>query len=368
MAASTSEELRLLRDSVRAFVHDHQDHRRTRRLRRSLPGHDPSILSGIAELGWLGILLPEVSGGLGLGFTEMAVVLEELERGILGGPVAATAVATRALLHGDNEALKATTLGGAAEGRTLPILAWQDAGSPLSATAVGDGFRLDGTLRHVVGGMAADTVLLRAVAPDGERLFLLPMDTPGLKVEPLWLADDTPAATFRLNRVAAAATQIAASPTIASAALARALDEGAVLAAASMLGIMGAALDMTVDYMKTRVQFGRPIGAFQALQHRAVDLYIQRELAISALDQALAVFDDPAADAGTRRLAASRAKHRASTAVLRITRDAIQLHGAIGFTDEHDIGLYLKRALVMAAWFGNAAEHRRRFDNASAAA
>lgn len=368
MAASTPDELRLLRDSVRAFVADHQDHRRTRRLRRSLPGHDAAILGGVAELGWLGILLPEAAGGLGLGFAETAVVLEELERGLLAGPVAATVMAARALLHGDNEVLRAATLSDAAVGRSLPVLAWQDAGAPVRAEAVTGGFRLDGKLRHVVGGMAADAVLLRAVAPDGERLFLLPIGTSGLHAEPLWLADDTPAATIVLGGAIATATQVAASPGIAAAALARALDEGAVLAAAGLLGVMGAALDMTVDYMKTRVQFGRPIGAFQALQHRAVDLYIQRELAISALGQALAVLDDPAAEARTRRLAASRAKHRASAAALRITRDAIQLHGAIGFTDEHDIGLYLKRALVLAAWLGNAAEQRRRFDAASAAA
>ena len=124
--------------------------------------------------------------------------------------------------------------------------------------------------------------------------------------------------------------------------------------------VMGRALDMSVDYMKTRVQFGKPIGSFQALAHRAVDLHIQRELSSAVLDDAVALFDG-AATAARRSAMASRVKARCSEAGLRITREAIQIHGAIGFTDEYDAGLYLKRAMTLSAWLGNAAQHRRRY-------
>ena len=123
---------------------------------------------------------------------------------------------------------------------------------------------------------------------------------------------------------------------------------------------MARSLEMSLDYMRTRVQFGKPIGSFQALQHRAVDLYIQRELASAVLDDALAVLDlDP--EPPRRAAVVSRAKARCAHAALTITREAIQLHGAIGFTDEYDAGLYLKRALVLSAWLGTAQDHRRRY-------
>jgi alkylation response protein AidB-like acyl-CoA dehydrogenase len=117
---------------------------------------------------------------------------------------------------------------------------------------------------------------------------------------------------------------------------------------------------MSLEYMKTRVQFGKPIGSFQALQHRAVDLYVQKQIASAVLEEALPALDGNP-DAVTRAALASRVKARCSEAGLRITREAIQIHGAIGFTDEYDAGLYLKRAMVLSAWLGNAQEHRRRY-------
>ena len=132
------------------------------------------------------------------------------------------------------------------------------------------------------------------------------------------------------------------------------------MAGAELFGVMSRALDLSVDYMKTRVQFGKPIGSFQALAHRAVDLHIQRELASAVLDDAVALFDSDAG-AAQRSVMASRVKARCSDAGLRITREAIQIHGAIGFTDEYDAGLYLQRAMTLSAWLGNAASHRRRY-------
>jgi alkylation response protein AidB-like acyl-CoA dehydrogenase len=154
--------------------------------------------------------------------------------------------------------------------------------------------------------------------------------------------------------------RIAAVGNTATAALSRALDHAAAIASAELYGVMSRALEMSVDYMKTRVQFGRPIGSFQALQHRAVDLYIQQQLASAVLEEGLRELDgNPLPH--KRAMIASRIKARCSDAGVRIGREAIQIHGAIGFTDEYDAGLYLKRALVLAAWLGNASQHRRRY-------
>jgi alkylation response protein AidB-like acyl-CoA dehydrogenase len=132
------------------------------------------------------------------------------------------------------------------------------------------------------------------------------------------------------------------------------------IAAAELRGVMTRALEMSLDYLRTRVQFGKPIGAFQALQHRAADLYVQQQLAAAVLDEALRALDAGAAPRA-RAMQASRAKARCADAASRITREAIQLHGAIGFTDEYDAGLYLKRALVVSAWLGGPTYHRRRY-------
>jgi alkylation response protein AidB-like acyl-CoA dehydrogenase len=163
-----------------------------------------------------------------------------------------------------------------------------------------------------------------------------------------------------LADVAVPREHVVASGSVAHAALERALDRAAAIASAELYGVMSRALEMTLDYLKTRVQFGKPIGSFQALQHRAVDLYLQQQLASAVLDEVIAALDqDPAPR--VRSALASRVKARCSDAALKITRAAIQLHGAIGFTDEYDAGLYLKRAMVLAAWLGSATWHRRRY-------
>jgi alkylation response protein AidB-like acyl-CoA dehydrogenase len=142
--------------------------------------------------------------------------------------------------------------------------------------------------------------------------------------------------------------------------VARAIDHTAAIASAELNGIMGRSLEITLDYLKTRVQFGKPIGSFQALQHRAVDLYIQQELSGAVLNDVIDVLDNEP-DGKTRSAAASRAKARCTDAALLITRQSIQMHGAIGFTEDCDVGLYVKRAMTLAAWLGNGTAHRRRY-------
>jgi alkylation response protein AidB-like acyl-CoA dehydrogenase len=154
--------------------------------------------------------------------------------------------------------------------------------------------------------------------------------------------------------------QVVAKGAAATAALALAFDHANAVASAELAGLMDRALEMSLDYLKTRVQFGKPIGSFQALQHRAVDLHIHREVASAVLEESLAALDaHPLPHA--RAAAASRVKARCADAALKITRETIQLHGAIGFTDEFDAGLYLKRAMTLAAWLGGPTWHRRRY-------
>jgi alkylation response protein AidB-like acyl-CoA dehydrogenase len=222
------------------------------------------------------------------------------------------------------------------------------------------GYRLSGTKRYVSGAAGADVYVVAARSDAGVVLACLDRDASGVSTDLEPLADGRHFGTIKLEDAVVTRERVAGIGAAASAALTRALDHATAIASAELYGVMSRALEMSVDYMKTRVQFGRPIGSFQALQHRAVDLYIQQQLASAVLEESLRELDD--APAPSRRSAiVSRMKARCSEAGVRIGREAIQIHGAIGFTDEYDAGLYLKRALVLAAWLGNATQHRRRY-------
>ncbi len=183
----------------------------------------------------------------------------------------------------------------------------------------------------------------------------MPAEAAGLTLGHVWRSDDSPLGQLALSGVVVASDAVVASPAAAEAAIARALDETPV--SASLLGLAEKMLDMTIEYMGIRKQYDQLIGSFQALQHKAVDLYLEKERAVAALGFALGIADDPE----KLPFAALRAKGRCSDTAARVAREAIQLHGAIGFTEEHDLGLYVKRALTLSAWLGNAGEQRRRF-------
>jgi alkylation response protein AidB-like acyl-CoA dehydrogenase len=277
-------------------------------------------------------------------------------------------LAAGALAAADNEALKAELLPRAVSGDYLPVLAWQESPGTIDpahiavqATPFEGGFRLNGTKRYVVGGAGADGYIVAARTPDGGLVLgCVDRGAQGVNVDSSPLADGRHFGTVELTDAVVPRDRVAATGASAAAALAKALDDAAAIASAELYGVMSRALEMSVDYMKTRVQFGKPIGSFQALQHRAVDLYIQQQLASATLEDGLRDLDrDPAA--AERSAIASRVKARCSEAGVRITREAIQIHGAIGFTDEYDAGLYLKRALVLGAWLGTASNHRRRY-------
>ena len=358
----------MLRDSAADFVRGHLDFKRLRGRRGSAPGYDPAVLRQMGELGWLAILVPEVQGGLGLGLADQAVVLEELGRGRMAAPLVPVAFATRLIARGDNAALQARLLAAVAGGGALPVVAWQEGlggidgpGPACTARRDADTWVLDGAKRFVAGAAGASGFVVTANTDAGPGLFWLDALAAGVTMTQEWRADETPSGAVVLRGAQVAADGVLCAPgPVAALAFERSFEDAAVLASAEMLGVMAAALQMTLGYMRTRVQFGKPIGSFQALQHKATDLYVQQEHVRAVLGEALVMLDGEASVIDRARMA-SRCKARASDAGLRVTREVIQLHGAIGFTDEADAGLYLKRALVLSAWLGNAAAHRQRF-------
>lgn len=365
----TAEQIALLRDSAASFVRDNTDLKALRQRRGTLPGYDAEKLREMARLGWFGILVPESHGGLGLGFAELSVVLQELGKGLLAEPLVGSAVlAARVLHHGGNDALRGRLLPQLADGSLFAAVGWQEERGGFDVNAIATraephqgGVRLSGRKRFVAGAADAGGFVISARSPSGNGLYWIDAGSKGLSVSHEWRVDETPSGILELDNVAVPADQViaAASPDGLHA-LERAIEEAAVMASAEMLGVMERALQMALDYMRTRVQYGKPIGSFQALQHKAVDLYIQQELVRAVLDDAVFALD-AGNSASERSMLASRCKSRSSEAALRVTREVIQLHGAIGYTDEFDAGLYLKRAMVLSGWLGNSSAHRRRF-------
>jgi alkylation response protein AidB-like acyl-CoA dehydrogenase len=362
-----SEHRTMLSNSVTDFARG-VDVARVRKLRESKTECDRAVWKQMAGLGWLGVLVPEQYGGMGLKLGDMAIVAQGLARALVPEPLTAAAVlAARVLVDSNNESLKKKLLEGLVAGDMLPAVAWQEQAGTLDvgkinlqATPFEGGFRVNGSKRFVVGASSADGYIVSANSAQGMQLLWVPRDASGATLAFDTLADGRLSGTLNLSDVTVDKENVINTGAAASASLARAIDHTAVIASSELCGIMGRSLEMTLDYLKTRVQFGKPIGSFQALQHRAVDLYIQQELSAAVLADCLGVLDDEP-DAKARSAAASRAKARCTDAALLITRQAIQMHGAIGFTEDCDVGLYVKRAMTLAAWLGNGNAHRRRY-------
>lgn len=326
-------------------------------------GFDAALWDEITELGLPALLIAEDDGGLGLGLADLAAMLTELGQPLMRLPVVPHALGALVVMQSDNAALRSRLLPEIAAGAIHP-LAWAEgyAGLPPArfatrAQRTGDGYRIDGTKTMVVPAAGWSGLIVAARGDDGQTaLFWLPADAAGLSLVTLRTADGGLAAEITLTGVDIPADHLLA---VGRAPLDRALAMATLASCAEMIGLIRGALAMTVEYLSTRRQFGHAIGSFQALQHRAADLYLHQILSESSLETALA--EAASADTATLLQAASRTKARCSAAALAVTKEAIQMHGGIGFTHEHDIGLYLKRALTLQAWLGNTAEHRARF-------
>ncbi len=328
------ETIRLLRDSAARFGAT----ARARRLRFTLPGFvaPGSVAPGsegnawraMGKLGWIGLALPEAAGGAGLGMAEMCALAEELGRALAPEPLVACALSARLLAEaGEAEALPALL-----EGRAVVLTAWQDGAGTL------DVCRDEAAVRRFVPMAAGATHIL---LPVRGGLRLLARDEVELATE--FTQDGGHFGTLR---------PLAPGRALRDADVEAALDHAALATAAQLLGGMEASFALTLDHLRTREQFGRPIGAFQAIQHRAAAARLLLSLTRAAVEQA--------ADAPTPALC-SRAKARAAEGALRFQASCLQMLGGIGYTDDHDSGLHHRKAMVLAPMYGGAALHRRRF-------
>lgn len=357
----------LLQDSLRDYVTREKDLPRYREIMGAAPGYNPQHLEQMKSLGWQAATIAEAHGGSGMGLREAALMARELGAGLLGDVYIATSVMPAALLQHPLAAPAARPwLERMATESTVLALAWQESAGSLEpnpsstqARKTATGHVISGTKRWVAGGAAAQAFLVAACVEGQLGVVAIPRSAPGLSVETAWQVDGQALSTVRLEDVEVDAGAWVCAGGVGLAAVTHALEIGRIVASAELIGVMNAAFEMTLEYMKTRVQYGKRIGSFQALQHKAVDLLVQRELAEAVLEEAILAADGGATDDEMSRLA-SRCKARCSDAALRITRECIQLHGAIGYTHEYDLGLYVKRALALSAWLGNAAQHRRR--------
>ena len=359
-----TEEQDELRRTVRSFLDAKSPESAVREQMETEDGFDRAVWTQMAEqMGLQGMHIPEEFGGSGFSYVELGIVLEEMGRALLCAPFFSTVVlAANALLLCGNEAAQSDYLPGIASGETIATLAftepsgrWDEAGIEMTATAVGDGHTLTGTKMFVIDGHSADLVLVLARTDAGISLFAVEGDAAGLTRTPLATMDQT-RKQARLE-FADTPARLIESEGIGWDFVARVLDLAAVGLAAEQVGGAQKVLEMAVEYAKVRVQFGRPIGSFQAIKHKCADMLLEVESSKSAAYYGMwcaAEMNDELASV------ASLAKAYCSEAYFHAAAENIQIHGGIGFTWEHPAHLYFKRAKGSEFTFGDATHHRER--------
>ena len=371
--AVLTEEQTLLRDAARTWTQEESPVARFRSLRDSGAPlrFDPAVYAEMAAMGWAGVIIPEAYGGSGFGFLGMGLILEETGRTLTASPLLSSALAAAsALMLAGSDEQKQRWLPGIASGATIATLAIDEGAHhrpchvAMTAMRDGTGYRLSGSKNFVLEGMAANLFVVSArtsgASPDtaGISLFLVEASTPGLGRAPLSLADSRGAANLVFDNVEVGVDALLGTVGDGWAALEGTLDRARAGLAAEMLGAALQAFETTLDYLKTRVQFGQAIGAFQGLQHRAVKMYTDLELARSCVEAALTAIDET--DPRVPEYA-SLAKAKVGDTLHLVTNEMVQMHGGIGMTDAHDAGLYLKRARAAEATYGGQAYHRDRY-------
>ena len=357
-----AQEREALRDTVRTLLERTSSEADVRRLMETESGYDESVWQQAADgLGLTGLAIPEEYGGSGFGPMELAVVFEEMGRALYGGPFLSTVgLAASALLASGDDAAKKEWLPGIAAGTTTATLALTEQSSAWTADAVtttasrdGDVVRLSGVKWYVLDGHTADLILVVARADSGIGLFAVSADATGLTREPMATMD----ATRKMARLTF--DNVTAQPIGAQSdgwqIVEKALQQAAVMLAAENVGGAQRCLDMAADYARERIQFGRPIGSFQAVKHKLANLLIEVEQAKSASYFAAREAASGGADVA---LAASLAKAYTGDAFFHTAADNIQIHGGIGFTWEHPAHLYFKRAKTNQLLLGSSAFHR----------
>ncbi|HUP23236.1 MAG TPA: acyl-CoA dehydrogenase family protein [Thermoanaerobaculia bacterium] len=364
-----SKEQRMIRDAVAAFVRDESPVERFRRQRETDRGWDPDTWRQMGDYGWLAIALPEEHGGIGGTFVDVALVLEQLGRGLVPEPFIPSVVLAGSLIERrGNDAQKRCFLPALGEGKISLALAYAERQSRYDladcltrAEPADGGFRLQGEKVWVLNGHAADWIVVAArtagdqLDAEGISLFLVPGDAPGLARTPVRGIDGQRSALLRFDNVELGPDAPLGEVGNALPDLEWAIDRGAAAACAEGQGLLRELFDRTVEYLKQREQFGVKIGAFQALQHRAADMFAEVELCYGTM--ILAALQADAPDPALRRAEISAAKLQLTDGGWFVQSQAIQLHGGVGVTDEQDIGLFFKRLRVLQGLFGDADSH-----------
>ena len=328
--------IELVRQSARAITGTGGDLQRIRDCRFRSPGYDRKIWAEISALGWPGLLVAEENGGSGLGMAELCALVEELGRGLVPEPVAVVAIAAPYLPSGELEAVLA------GQGIVLPALT----GDGAPATTFADG-KLNGTTRFVIGATGADGFLVDTAS----GLAFAKADASGVSIRTTPTRDGGEVGAVTFEDTPAALLQGEAGTLRENLSLAQ---------SAYLFGAMARLFEITLDYLSTRKQFGTYIGSFQALQHRAVDLKIQISLSRAVLDDAIAAVEDGVNDA-TRSATIARATARVARAAMKIVQECVQMHGAIGVTDEYDAGLFARKILTLFNHGGRPEDHLKRY-------
>ena len=372
MALILTEEQTMMRDSARAFLADKAPVAHLRKLRdgRDTAGFSRELWKAFAAMGFCGILVPEAQGGSGLGHVEAGIIMAEIGRNLTPSPFLSTAlVGATALLRDGNAARNRELLPKLAAGDLLLTLAVDErakhapAATALTAERSGNGFKLTGDKCFVVDGHVADLFIVaaRSAGAPGERdgvtLFLVDARAQGVAVERTVMVDAHNAARIRFDGVAVDADAVLGEIDRGWPLLEAALNVGRAALAAELTGLGEEAFGRTLSYLKARKQFGRPIGSFQALQHRAARVFVELEITQAAVLKALQTLD---ADFERATAFVAVAKARAGASATLAVQEAVQLHGGIGMTDEFDIGLFMKRARVAQELFGDDGFHSDR--------
>ena len=370
-----NEEQNMLKDSAKDFCTNSAPIDQLRKLRDddSADGFDRGTWAAMVELGWAGIPFPEEHGGLAFGYKGLGVVTEETGRTLTASPLFSTVwVCGTAINTGGSEALKSDLLPKIAAGELLMALALEEShrhsayGVAATAETSGDGYTINGSKTFVLDGHVADKLIVatRTSGSSGDRdgisLFVVDRNADGVVVTRTKMADSRNAANIEFTNVAVASDALLGELDKGADVLDPTLDVARIGIAAEMLGGLQECFERTIAYLKEREQFGVPIGSFQALKHRAANMFCEVELSKSCVLEALTALDEVRDGAEVAKLA-SLTKAKVGETYNLVSREGIQMHGGIGMTDEFDIGFFIKRAAVSEQTFGDVNYHRNRY-------
>ena len=370
-----NEEQNMLKDTAKEFCAERAPISQLRKLRDDADGNgfDRDVWASMAELGWAAIPFPVQFGGLDFGYKGLGVVTEETGRTLAASPLFASVwVCGTALNVGGSDAQKSALLPRVASGELLLALALEEShrhdpyGVATAATPSGEGYTLTGSKTFVLDGHVADRLIVaaRTSGESGERdgitLFLVDADADGVEITRTTMVDSRNASNIEFKDVAAGADEVVGEVGQGADVLDPTLDIARIGIAAEMLGSTQECFDRTVAYLKEREQFGVPIGSFQALKHRAANMFCEIELSKSVVLEALTALDEKREATEVAKLA-SLAKAKVGETFHTVSREGIQMHGGIGMTDEFDIGFFIKRSAVTEQTFGDMNFHRNRY-------